>query len=120
MATYPQYRDYGQTLKGLAEMQQTGAKYASIMGAIIKHRDNMAQEDILEIIRRNPGIDGNGIKKKLGVRWGITPQVNRLRDKGLVNKEPGETKLTYKYYAINIGDMKHNARPTKRKSKTSH
>ena len=58
----------------------------------------MAQERILEIIKNHPeGINGNGIKKELGVKWGVTQQVERLREKGLVDKRQGETRLTWIY-----------------------
>ena len=59
----------------------------------------MAQEHILEIINNHPeGINGNGIKKELGVKWGVSQQVERLREKGLVEKIQGETRLTWIYY----------------------
>ena len=58
----------------------------------------MAQEHILEIINNHPeGINGNGIKKELGVKWGVSQQVERLREKGLVDKRQGETRLTWIY-----------------------
>ncbi len=58
----------------------------------------MAQEDIMRIIENHPeGITGNGIKAELKVNWGVTQQVERLREKGLVDKKQGDTRLTWIY-----------------------
>ncbi len=59
----------------------------------------MAQDEILKIIEKYPdGITGNGIKTELGVNWGVTQQIERLREKGLIDKKQGETRLTWIYY----------------------
>lgn len=61
----------------------------------------MAQDDIIRVIERHPdGITGNGIKEELKVNWGVTQQVERLREKGLVTKKQGDTRLTWIYYPV--------------------
>jgi len=61
----------------------------------------MAQDDILKIIENHPeGVTGNQVKAELQVNWGVTQQIERLREKGLVNKSPGETRLTWIYTAV--------------------
>jgi DNA-binding MarR family transcriptional regulator len=63
----------------------------------------MAQEDILKVIVANPMIDGKGIKEKLGVNWGVTSQVERLKEKGFVTKHNGATRLSWCYEATPEG-----------------
>ncbi|MDD5454030.1 MAG: hypothetical protein PHW62_00820 [Candidatus Ratteibacteria bacterium] len=61
----------------------------------------MAQDDIWKIIKNHPeGITGNGIKDELGVNWGVTQQVERLREKGMVEKKQGDTRLTWIYTPV--------------------
>lgn len=63
----------------------------------------MAQKDILRVIIENPYIDGKGIKEKLGVNWGVTSQVECLREKGFVSKTKGRTRLSWNYNATQAG-----------------
>lgn len=70
-------------------------------------KKSMAQDDIMSIIDKHPeGITGNGIKTALKVNWGVTQQVERLREKGLVTKKQGETRLTWIYYPVKEREVK--------------
>ena len=66
----------------------------------ITRRDNMSQQEILEVIKANPGIEQRDICKVLGVhRCNVSEFVLRLAKNGLIRRELYKVKTwTYKCY----------------------
>lgn len=61
----------------------------------------MTQDEILEIIKHEPGIESSELRKKSDMsQGGVSTAVSALVRRGLVRRGPGKNRKTYTLYPV--------------------